>query len=464
MGSLNHAGGNLPRVAFFIVGGLAVFISLCHLTVPPWHTDENYYALIADDYRAGVFDPGEPFPPVSIYILALSRSLLGDTLLASRLPAALLSMGTGIVLFLAVRRMVGQWGGLFAAVLWFTLPHAGGGARLERYGLLEPAMMFFGSLGLYFGWRWINEDGRWWPILTGVAFALSAGAKAPGILPFVVVVFMVLLSSRRWWAATAAMGATAVTSLIVYAPFGSTTPEAIFTMLTRHASKAESSYPVFLGNTPYQGTPWWATPFLQWEAIGTFGVAALGATLGVVLWRRDRASVFSGLSFLAPFAFFTFTAGVVLPHYKLAWQAPMVVALAVGAALAPTLFLWAMVALLASAMTAGIVHVATLEPTGYAAVAEYLRDEGLDDERILLYGRASPARRYLDEMRLQSMPGDGRREARVAVVDPDYASRFERVEVRQWLREKEFKRVEVGGMEVLLPLTTQDSASDAVND
>ena len=179
------AGGILFALAF-----VAAMLRLPHLDQFPLdlHADEAINGLNALRVLRGEHAVFFPFPDgregMIAYVLALSISLLGRTVLALRLPTALGSLGTVIVAFWLGWLFFGQddrgratpWrglliGGVGAGLLAASLGHTTLGRASLRANYVP---LFLGlCLGLlWWGWR----ERKWW----GVALA----GVCAGLLPY----------------------------------------------------------------------------------------------------------------------------------------------------------------------------------------------------------------------------------------------------------------------------------------
>ena len=92
-----------------LIAGLAAFVLLFHLlanafTPYGYFRDELYYLACSHHLAAGYVD----HPPLSVLVLALVRTLLGDSLFALRLMPALAVSGTVVFTGLLVRQMKGR--------------------------------------------------------------------------------------------------------------------------------------------------------------------------------------------------------------------------------------------------------------------------------------------------------------------------------------------------------------------
>ena len=174
-----------------ILGGLSLTIFLYHILTGAFSAygyfiDEFYYIACSNHLAAGYVD----HPPLSIFLLALSRGLFGDSIPMLRLLPALAGAGTVYMTGLTASRL----GGSRSAVVMAAL----GAIAMPVYLLMcsfysmnafEP--LVWTSI-LYFTLRLVQEeDARYWILigaLTGIGLeikhtmALYAAALVAGIL------------------------------------------------------------------------------------------------------------------------------------------------------------------------------------------------------------------------------------------------------------------------------------------
>lgn len=113
-----------PRYTATIVGlallSLGVHVAVNALGGYGWFRDELYYIACSKHLAAGYVDQ----PPLSIFLMAATRLLLGDSVFAIRLVPALASGLSTAVLCLLVRRMGGGRAAMVLASLCFlSSPH-----------------------------------------------------------------------------------------------------------------------------------------------------------------------------------------------------------------------------------------------------------------------------------------------------------------------------------------------------
>lgn len=118
--------------------------------------DEAWYAVIARNIVQGhnplvLWFNGKPFsdhPPLGFWLMALSYKLLGISEFATRVPSALMGIGSLVLTFLVGNTLINRRVGLMASVmlgssLWFVLR--------ARSGNLDVPLVFFYLLTIYFG-------------------------------------------------------------------------------------------------------------------------------------------------------------------------------------------------------------------------------------------------------------------------------------------------------------------------
>jgi 4-amino-4-deoxy-L-arabinose transferase-like glycosyltransferase len=183
---------------WFIVA-LALFVRFYHLSsAPPGISgDEMFNALDATriSWRNWLvyFEGNNGREALFFYFMALSTWLLGPTIFALRLPAALLGTGSVILAYGlgrdAFHRRVGLLAaGLTAVSLWPIME--------SRWALRAVSLTFFTTLTLFFMIRgWQNGRRRDW-LLGGIALGLTMYTYIPSrAFPAVILIWLFCL----WW-------------------------------------------------------------------------------------------------------------------------------------------------------------------------------------------------------------------------------------------------------------------------
>ncbi len=124
MASSSTARTTLFSSGALVIGCLAAFLLVFHLlanafTPYGYFRDELYYLACSHRLAAGYVD----HPPLSVWLLALVRTLLGDSLFAIRLVPALALSGTVVITGLMVRQMRGStWAIILAGLSVILAP------------------------------------------------------------------------------------------------------------------------------------------------------------------------------------------------------------------------------------------------------------------------------------------------------------------------------------------------------
>lgn len=156
--------------------------------------DEYYYMACADHLAFGYVD----HPPLSILILHVSQLVLGDSLLALRLPAILASCAVIFVVGATTRRLGGarfaQGIACLATLLCPLLLAIGGFYSMNAFDHLIWAVAIYVLVRLI-----QEEDGRWW-----LVFGLVAGLGLMNKLSLLffggaLVAAMIFTRERRWF-------------------------------------------------------------------------------------------------------------------------------------------------------------------------------------------------------------------------------------------------------------------------
>lgn len=188
----------LPAVSFGVVAGLAVVKLTLHLATNAFgpyefHRDEFLYMAMGEHLRLWHMD----FPPFIAMLSAVTRWILGDSLVAVRFPPALMSTALLVIAALTARELGGRRfaQGLAAfAIFSSTL-------FLRSGSLFQPVVIdqLWWTLALFSLIKLCRtNDARWW-LLFGVATGLGLLSKF-SVLVFGFATFIALIATpaRRW--------------------------------------------------------------------------------------------------------------------------------------------------------------------------------------------------------------------------------------------------------------------------
>jgi len=174
--------------------------------------DEYYYLACADRLDWGYVD----HPPLSILVLAISRALLGDSVLATRLPAILAAAAVVVVAGLLTRRL---GGGRFAQGLAMlcvvACPMLLGIHSLYSMNSFDHLFWVLGAYVLV-GIIQTDDPRRW--LLLGLVSGLGLQNKTSMAFFAIGLVAGLALTSQRKWFRSPYLYAGGALALLIYAP------------------------------------------------------------------------------------------------------------------------------------------------------------------------------------------------------------------------------------------------------
>jgi 4-amino-4-deoxy-L-arabinose transferase-like glycosyltransferase len=202
-----------------LLGVLALTVNIRQRPLVDW--DEATYAQVAQEalQHHRIFDltwNGAPYvkkPPLLFWTVAASFRLLGESEFAARLPSVIAGAGTLLLLYLMAAPVIGELGGLLAAIMplgfYFFI------ARGGRECATDAPLIFFSTFAIYALTR--APQRRLWLTLSGAACGLAILSKGlAGLLPLIVAggAFLFVpgfsqagMSGLLWMAAGAALTA-----------------------------------------------------------------------------------------------------------------------------------------------------------------------------------------------------------------------------------------------------------------
>jgi 4-amino-4-deoxy-L-arabinose transferase-like glycosyltransferase len=141
-----------------------------------------YYSLLptATDQEKALTDTfarsvGQYEPPLIETIVALSYFISGgETIVVARIWEVFFWLGAGIALFDLMRRATSPWAALFALGYYLFLPFS---VQASRSFQPDPLMTSAFVVGIYFLYRW-SEEQRWkWALWAGIFLGFAALVK-----------------------------------------------------------------------------------------------------------------------------------------------------------------------------------------------------------------------------------------------------------------------------------------------
>jgi len=183
-------------LCFWLFLGFAVtfhlwFIASGRLDLAP---DEAHYWTWSNRLGWSYYSKG----PLVAYLIALSTRLGGDTEFYVRLPAVILSAGTGLLIFSLARNLYGSArAGLNAVLLLGAMPLAQAGSILMT---IDAPLVFFWVLALFSTHRALEGNHTGWWLLAGTAlgFGLLSKHTMAAMIPQIFL-YLALSRGHRYW-------------------------------------------------------------------------------------------------------------------------------------------------------------------------------------------------------------------------------------------------------------------------
>lgn len=430
------------RLPLVIVAVGGAFASFWRLATAGWGVDEVTYTEAGEAYLAGDFSLNRGHAWFAKELIGASVKLFGRNEIAVRTPGALLGFLTGFLIYALVRRLGGtSLASVASAGIWWLLPQAPGVhlIRLDRYGMLEPPMMFFAVAALLSAWMW-SERRTWpWAVVAAACLGLSASSKFTGALfaPAVALPYLwVAMPIRRRLAHAALAGLAGLAGLVLpYLAGGLDGIGALGEGVALQFDNNSAGHLQIVAGTIYSDPPWWShlwwqAQYLTWPAVATlWALAALGlaaACGGASAPSAWRVRIFLLVAFAFP-AISLVISTRKLPHYHLVLLPLLAVTAGLGLAAVlrtrPGRFAAApLVVVLAAVAAMNLFRVATLEPDAYRIAAGRLEEAGLAESEVLVFGWGHVLEAEMPEVRALTAPPAARPVA--IVVDPVTRDRF----------------------------------------
>jgi 4-amino-4-deoxy-L-arabinose transferase-like glycosyltransferase len=306
--------GPTVHVLAFIGCSTAALVSLALHQAPD--PIEAYHWLYGRHPAAGYFD----HPGMIGWLVALSTSAGGDTLLALRLPTII---GSGFMIWLAYlagRRMYDARTGRLAAFLCGLVPLT---ARFAMEAAPDGPLLAFWMAAVWALSHAVPGDGWGWWLLSGVFTGAAMDSKYSAVfLPAGVALFLVASRAHRFWWKRWEPYAAGATALALFAP-----------TIWWNASHGWQSFAYQGMERISQASGFQAShafSFFRRELVMVTPVVAAGiawaAASTIRTWHRatwaDRLAVSLGVPMLAAFSLLAFARSV-----RAHWPAPAFLAL-----------------------------------------------------------------------------------------------------------------------------------------
>jgi 4-amino-4-deoxy-L-arabinose transferase-like glycosyltransferase len=233
------------KTAFFLLIAATVFIRISIIQYDPYlnYWDEQYHALVAKNMMQEPLkpmlytDPALPYnpavwihnhvwlhkPPLFLWKMALSMKIFGVNEIAARLPSAIMSVLTVLMIFSLAKKWTNKhiafYSTLLAAFSSYGLDLVSGYHHTEHN---DVAFIFYATASL---WAWTQYDSKRnikWSILVGIAAGCAVLVKwLPGLIIFAAwgMSIIVLKINRKSFVSYAHIAISTVTCAIVFVPW-----------------------------------------------------------------------------------------------------------------------------------------------------------------------------------------------------------------------------------------------------
>ena len=180
---------------FLIFLCLVTLFRLVYLVVSPLNlaADEAYYWDWSRRLAWGYYSK----PPMVAWLIALFTRMFGSSTAIVRLPSVLLATISSVAVFLLARRMFNPRTAFWAAVVGMASP---GAAALGYIMTIDPPLVCFWSLGLYFLWAGLEKlekkEGGF-PYWVGLTAVIGLGLLSKQVMAgFIVLMFVFAAISK----------------------------------------------------------------------------------------------------------------------------------------------------------------------------------------------------------------------------------------------------------------------------
>ena len=184
-----------PRHYPWYLLAIWVFFYLASLGLAPlFDYDETIYAQTAADmmHLGEWIVPtanGQQFfekPPFTYYMMDLCFSLFGENAFAARLPSALFTLLTALLLFRFGRAIHSAQFGMAAALVYLSMFEVG---LLGHAAILDGVLNFFIAASLLYYFRWLHSDQQRHALMAATMMGLAVSIKGPvgAVVPLLVI-------------------------------------------------------------------------------------------------------------------------------------------------------------------------------------------------------------------------------------------------------------------------------------
>lgn len=203
---------------FLLIGSLvailAGYVFLPRLGVSPMQgTDEGLYAVAARNMvlydrwlvpshlvtaSGAEWSTFVKMPPLFTWTSAVSMHIFGINTFAARLPAALATVATAVVIYIWGKREHSIDAGVLSASIFIATPYVYGGSHSGRQATVDPLFVLLGTIFIASTWYGFHNGIRRGRIVAGVLGGLLLLTKGLGAGIYALVALPIVLTHRKY--------------------------------------------------------------------------------------------------------------------------------------------------------------------------------------------------------------------------------------------------------------------------
>ncbi len=199
----------MHKRASLAIIAMAIFVLIYNAFLPA-HPDETYYWQWGRHLALSYYDG----PPLTAYCIRMITGIFGSNAFTLKLTAVLFMLGTCYFMYRLASKMFNARTGWIALIIMLFLPITQAGFVITT---LDPTLIFFWTLTLYFFYLAITTEKNHYPYLTAMAIGLTLLAKYSGILLVPALGLFLLLRKRNEFS-KASWYVGLVIALLIFSP------------------------------------------------------------------------------------------------------------------------------------------------------------------------------------------------------------------------------------------------------
>lgn len=135
-------------------------------------------------------------PPLHYYFMMLAYETFGENEFAARFFSAVMGLLTVLITFVYTKRLVNEFAAFCACLVLVSSTHF----LFEfRLAVPDPYLIFFITLGLFSGFKWIQKNAKRQLYIASAALALATLAKGPVAIALPGLCLLIWIIMKRKW-------------------------------------------------------------------------------------------------------------------------------------------------------------------------------------------------------------------------------------------------------------------------